>query len=124
MASGLVVRLDHGTHRHELHDGLLAATTSWDGKALITGGEDGKVMQLAADGTETELRGPARKWVSAVAAGPHGAVAFAEGRNATVLLADKTERTSRKPAPSRASPLRPRACASLWPATTGSRSLS
>ncbi|EDQ34495.1 WD40 repeat protein [Hoeflea phototrophica DFL-43] len=92
MASGLVVRLDHGTHRHELHDGLLTATPSWNGKALISGGEDGKVMQLDADGTETELRGPARKWVSAVAPGPQNAVAFSEGKNVTVLLADKTER--------------------------------
>ncbi|WP_422371503.1 WD40 repeat domain-containing protein [Hoeflea sp.] len=93
LASGLVVRLDHGTHRHELHDGLLAATRSWDGQSLISGGEDGKVVQLRADGTEVELRGPGRKWVSAVASGPQGAVAFSEGRTVTVLLADKTERT-------------------------------
>mgnify|MGYP006407192795 CR=1 FL=1 len=93
LASGQVVRLDHGTHRHELHDGLIATAVSWDGKSLISGGEDGKVMRLEADGTETTLRGPARKWVSAVAAGPQSAVAFADGKTATVLLADGTERT-------------------------------
>ncbi|KGF69029.1 WD-repeat family protein [Hoeflea sp. BAL378] len=92
LASGLVVRLDHGTRRHELHDGLLSATVTWDGQGLITGGEDGKVMRLSADGTETTLRPAARKWVGAVAAGPQGAVAFAEGRQATVLLSDGTER--------------------------------
>ncbi|WP_417423147.1 WD40 repeat domain-containing protein [Hoeflea sp.] len=93
LASGQVVRLDHGTQRHELHDGLLAATTTWDEQSLITGGEDGKVMRLGADGTQTVLREPARKWVSAVAAGPQGAVAFAEGRVATVMLADGTQRS-------------------------------
>lgn len=93
LASGEVVRLDHGTHRHALHDGLLAASPSWDGNSLITGGEDGKVMRLDAGGTETVLRPAARKWVSAVAAGPQGAVAFSEGRTATVLLSDGSERS-------------------------------
>lgn len=93
LASGEVVRLDHGTHRHQLHDGLLAATTTPDGTALVSGGEDGKVVRLDAEGNEITLRGTARKWVTAVAAGPQGAVAFAEGRMATVLLADGTERT-------------------------------
>ena len=93
LASGQVVRLDHGTYRHELHDGLIATAVTWDGKSLISGGEDGKVMRLDADGTETTLRGPARKWVSTVAAGPQSAVAFADGKTATVLLADGTERT-------------------------------
>ncbi|OCW59410.1 WD40 repeat domain-containing protein [Hoeflea olei] len=92
LASGLVVRLDHGTHRHELHDGLLAAVTTLDGSSLVTGGEDGKVMRLDADGTETVLRPAARKWVGAVAAGPQGAIAFAEGRTATVLMADGKQR--------------------------------
>ena len=93
MASGQVVRLDHGTQTHELHDGLLATATSRDGRSLLTGGEDGKVMRLDADGSETTLRSPARKWVTAVATGPQDAVAFAEGRAATVLLGDGTERT-------------------------------
>ena len=93
LASGLVVRLDHGTRRHELHDGLLATSVTWDGQSLVTGGEDGKVMRLDADGTETTLRPVARKWVGVVATGPQGAVAFAEGRQATVLLADGSERT-------------------------------
>ena len=93
LASGQVVRLDHGTQRHELHDGLVSCATAWDGRSLISGGEDGKVMRLEADGTETTLRPVARKWVGAIAAGPQGAVAFAEGRSATVLLPDGTERS-------------------------------
>ena len=92
LASGVVHRLDHGTHEHELHDGLLTATRSQDGNSLLSGGEDGKVMQLGRDGTVTEIRGPARKWVSVVASGPQGAIAWAEGRLATVRLADGTTR--------------------------------
>ncbi len=93
LASGQVVRLDHGTQRHDLHDGLLATAVSWDSRSLVSGGEDGKVMRLDADGTETVIRPEARKWISAVATGPQGAVAFADGRTATVLLSDGTERS-------------------------------
>lgn len=92
LASGLVHRLDHGIHVHELHDGLLATTVSLDGRSLLTGGEDGRVMKLSADGSTTEIRGPSRKWVSAIAAGPQGAMAWAEGRQAMARLADGTIR--------------------------------
>lgn len=91
-ASGDVVRLDHGIHRHHLHDGLIAAVPSWDTMALITGGEDGKVMRLGSDGTETTLRGTARKWITAIAAGPQNTIAFAQGRTATAILPDGSER--------------------------------
>ncbi|MBW3096378.1 WD40 repeat domain-containing protein [Pseudohoeflea coraliihabitans] len=97
VADGTVVRLDHGIHRHELHDGLLAAAVSPDGDRLISGGEDGKVMTLSADGMLTEIRGPARKWVNAVAFGPRGTVAWSEGRAATVLTADGTHREFSEP---------------------------
>ena len=88
LASGEVVRLDHGTQRHDLHDGLLCTAKSPDGSSLLTGGEDGKVQRLAGDGTITEIRGEHRKWVNAVACGPQGAVAWAEGRTAQVMTAD------------------------------------
>ena len=39
LASGEVVRLDHGAQRHELHDGLLCMARSPDGTSLLTGGE-------------------------------------------------------------------------------------
>ncbi len=88
LADGSVHRLDGGDRVSEAHDGLLAATRSLDGKTLLTSGEDGRVASIAADGTVTILAELGRKWVTALAAGPQGAVAFANGRNAHVRFGD------------------------------------
>lgn len=88
LADGVVHRLDHGHKSQAAHDGLLCATVSLDGKSLITGGEDGKVQAVASDGTVTTLAEAGRKWVTSLAAGPQGAVAYGVGRNAYVRFAD------------------------------------
>ncbi|WP_334176754.1 WD40 repeat domain-containing protein [Pseudoxanthobacter sp.] len=77
--------------------GLLAAVPTQDRKALITGGDDGRVVRVTADGTATELARRERKWIDRLAAGPSGAVAFAAGRTAWVRLADGTEKTFEHP---------------------------
>ncbi|MCA0342495.1 MAG: WD40 repeat domain-containing protein, partial [Proteobacteria bacterium] len=74
----------------EAHDGLLACIRDEANDTLITGGEDGKVQRIAADGTVALLAEVPRKWISIVAAGPQGAVGFAEGRTARVRLGDGT----------------------------------
>lgn len=88
LADGAVHRLDHGHKTIEAHDGLAAARPALDGKTLITGGEDGKVLALSADGSTTELGNAGIRWITAVAAGPQGAVAWAAGRAAFVRLSD------------------------------------
>lgn len=88
LADGAVHRLDHGHKTIEAHDGLAAARPSLDGKTLITGGEDGKVLALSADGSTSELGNAGSKWITAVAAGPQDAVAWAAGRSAFVRLSD------------------------------------
>lgn len=88
LADGTVHRLDHGHKTVEAHDGLAAARRSQDGKTLITGGEDGKVLALSADGSTSELGNAGSKWITAVAAGPQDAVAWAAGRSAFVRLSD------------------------------------
>lgn len=88
LADGVVHRLDNGHKQVIAHDGLLAATVTLDGKALLTAGEDGKVGRLLPDGSVETLAEIGRKWVTSVAAGPQGAVAFASGRSAHVILPD------------------------------------
>ncbi|MBK3745558.1 WD40 repeat domain-containing protein [Paraburkholderia aspalathi] len=87
-ADGTVHRLDNGQQTSTAHDGMLSATLSVDGKALITGGEDGRVCRIAHDGQVEELAHIPRKWITAVASGPHGSVAFASGRTAWVRTSD------------------------------------
>lgn len=89
-ATGEIHRLDHGHKVSQANDGLLACVRDEASDTLVTGGEDGKVFRIAADGTATLLSEVPRKWISVVAAGPQGAVAFAEGRTTRVRLADGT----------------------------------
>jgi WD40 repeat protein len=91
LADGTVHRLDHG-HKHlDAHEGgLLCAVANESRDRLLTGGEDGKVLSLGTDGTTETLAEIGRKWVSAIAAGPRNAVAFATGRTAHVRLPDGT----------------------------------
>jgi WD40 repeat protein len=97
LADGTVHRLEGGEKVSEAHDGLLAATRSLDGKTLITSGEDGRVASVASDGSVTTLAEIGRKWVTALAAGPQGAVAFATGRTAHVRLPDGRMKTLEHP---------------------------
>lgn len=92
LADGVVHRLDGGHKQVEAHDGLLAACPSLDGEALLTAGEDGRVISLKPDGSAETLAEIGRKWITAIAAGPQGAVAFASGRTAHVRLPDGTLR--------------------------------
>jgi len=77
----------------EVHNGLLAATLSLDGKKLITGGEDGKVLALDAAGLLHPVGEMKGKWVDKLAAGPQESVAFASGRTIEIALADGTTNT-------------------------------
>ncbi|EBU7498066.1 WD40 repeat domain-containing protein, partial [Salmonella enterica subsp. enterica serovar Typhi] len=88
MADGAIHRLDHGHKTENAHDGLLCAAAALDGKSLISGGEDGKVVATAADGSTTTLAEIGRKWITSIAAGPQGAVTFGSGRKAFVRCAD------------------------------------
>jgi WD40 repeat protein len=89
-SSGLIHRLDHGHKTVEAHEGLLSSIRDEASDTLLTGGEDGKVLRIQADGTTSELANVPRKWISQVAAGPQGAVAYSYGKTAHVRLADGT----------------------------------
>ncbi|QRM56721.1 WD40 repeat domain-containing protein [Sinorhizobium sp. BG8] len=89
-ASGEIHRLDNGHKVTQAHQGLLACVRDAANDTLVTGGEDGKVLRISSEGTSTTLAEVPRKWISVVAPGPQGAVAFAEGRTARVRLPDGT----------------------------------
>lgn len=88
MADGSIHRLDHGQKTMQANDGLLCAVHDPAGDRLITGGEDGKVFAVEADGKATELASAGKKWISNVAAGPQGAVAYGTGKTAYVRFSD------------------------------------
>ncbi|PLX39689.1 MAG: hypothetical protein C0606_03315 [Hyphomicrobiales bacterium] len=71
---------------------VLAAVPSFDGKSLVTGGDDGRIARVGADGSVETLAEKPRKWIDIIATGPNGAVAFASGRTAWVRLSDGSER--------------------------------
>ncbi|NVO14270.1 MAG: WD40 repeat domain-containing protein [Rhodoplanes sp.] len=72
---------DDGTERHvAVHGGGILCAMS-DGARLITGGDDGRVMATAPDGTVTEIAVDAkRRWIDRVAAGRDGVVAWSAGK--------------------------------------------
>ena len=84
-AGGRIHRLDDGEKVTEAHDGLLTCVRDPFSQTLITGGEDGRVLRLAKDGSFEELASVPRKWISVVAGGPHGAVAYAVGKETRVI---------------------------------------
>jgi len=75
--------------RVRAHDGLSAAATGWDGSTLLTGGEDGSVSRVAADGKVETIIEPSGKWLTALAAGPGGAVAAAHGKAGVAIVSGK-----------------------------------
>ena len=88
LADGSIHRLDNGHKTEQVHDGLLAAVLDTAGDRLITGGEDGKVFAVKAGGAAEELASAGRKWITSVAAGPQGAIAYGSGKTAYVRFAD------------------------------------
>ena len=91
-ASGAVHRLEGGEKSTETGQGLITAVRDPLTDSLILGGEDGKVQRISADGGIAELAHAPRKWITQVAAGPQGAVAYAYGKTSFVRLSDGVTR--------------------------------
>lgn len=67
-----------------LHGGAVLCSAS-DGRRLVTGGDDGKVVALdATGGTAVLATDPKRRWIDNVAVHPDGAVAWSAGKTAFV----------------------------------------
>ena len=90
-----------------------------DGKRIVTGGDDGKLVALDAKGEVTVLATDAkRRWIDNVALHPDGAVAWSAGKTAFVRSGKGEEKSSMRRRPSAGWRLRQRACAWRSPITT------
>jgi len=71
--------------RINVHNGSAVLVAASDGRRIVTGGDDGRVVATSATGLTEEI-GAADKgaWIDAVATGPDGAVAWSAGRKAHV----------------------------------------
>ena len=70
--------------RVALHEGGILASAG-DGTRIVTGGDDGKVVEIDAAGTtRTVFTDPKGKWVDQIALGNDGAVAWSAGKVAQV----------------------------------------
>jgi WD40 repeat protein len=87
-SSGEIHRLDMGQKTVEAHQGLLTVVADPLTNSIVTGGEDGKVNRISADGSVKLLAEVPRKWITALAAGPSAAVAYAFGKTANVVMSD------------------------------------
>lgn len=74
-----------GAEQHvQLHAGGILCAAS-DGKRLVTGGDDSKVVVFEASGdTRTVATDAKRRWIDNVALHPDGSVAWSAGKTATV----------------------------------------
>jgi WD40 repeat protein len=80
----LLVRPEGEPERVVFHDGGILASAS-DGSRIVTGGDDGKVVERDAAGSaQTIATDPKGKWIDHVALGPDGAVAWSAGKTAYV----------------------------------------
>src|SRR5882757_9666741 len=71
---------DNAERRVAVHAGGIMAVTT-DGKRILTGGDDGKVVVTNAKAQAETLAQDARhRWIDAVALGPDGAVAWSPGK--------------------------------------------
>jgi WD40 repeat protein len=77
--------------RVAVHGGAILATRA-DRDRVVSGGDDGKVIETSAKGESRTLAAdPKRRWIDHVALGPDGAVAWSAGKTAFVQAKEPRE---------------------------------
>ncbi len=70
---------EESERRVNAHAGAILSSAS-DGERIITGGDDGTLVETRADGASRPLASDDKKrWIDQVALGPEGAVAWSAG---------------------------------------------
>jgi WD40 repeat protein len=82
--AALLSSADGKSERVSLHQGGILSSAG-NGARIVTGGDDGKVVEIAPDGaTRVLFSDPKRKWIDHVALGPDGATAWSAGKIVSV----------------------------------------
>jgi WD40 repeat protein len=77
--------------RVAVHGGAILAT-SGDGERVVSGGDDGKLVELTAGAASRTIATDAKhRWIDHVALGPDGAVAWSAGKTAFVQAKERRE---------------------------------
>ncbi len=80
----LVLARKDEERRISVHGGAILSAAA-DGRRIITGGDDGKVMATDASGESSIIAAdPKHRWIDHVAVGPAGALAWSAGKSAVV----------------------------------------
>ena len=80
----LLVEPQGEARRVTVHSGAILATAA-DGMRVVSGGDDGKLMETDDAGeTHALATDPKRRWIDHIALGPDGAVAWSAGKTAFV----------------------------------------
>jgi WD40 repeat protein len=77
----------------EAHKGaILSACAGPKGTSLVSGGDDGRVVETLGHGEAREISSAGKKWIDHVAAAPWGGIAWTAGRTVEVDTAKKDKR--------------------------------
>ncbi len=92
--------LGDGSRTAEAHaDGMLAAVV--EKNAVLSGGEDGRVVRTAGDGSMATLGDEKGRWIDALASGPDGSAAWSTGKAVTARSGKGEIRTVAMPSTAR-----------------------
>ena len=81
LAEGSVLLAEIGAEKRiELHPEATMLTGLCGSGRMVTGGDDGRVMEVRADGSLRELANEGGKWIDALAVRDDGSVAWSAGR--------------------------------------------
>ena len=80
-----------GERRIGIHAGAILSSAS-DGTRIVTGGDDGKLFEINADGHRELASDDKQRWIDQVALGPEGAVAWSAAKTVHVFARKGDER--------------------------------
>jgi WD40 repeat protein len=89
----LLFAAEDGERRSNVHGGGILASAC-DGKRIVTGGDDGRVLATSIAGDPHEIATDEKKrWIDQIALGPDNGVAFSSGKTANVITGKGERRT-------------------------------